>query len=96
MTSSFTSILIVHYNGAEQLRCCLSSLAIQSIPRHRFEVIVLENASPDGSGRIVAKEFAWCRFVFSDRNLGFAEGNNVAKQYARGLQRVCRLDQIFK
>ena len=84
MIRSLASILIVHYNGAEQLRRCLSSLATQSLRRHHFEVIVLDNASPDGSGRIVAKEFPWCRFVFSERNLGFAEGNNVAKQYARG------------
>lgn len=84
MIRSLASILIVHYNGAEQLRRCLTSLAEQSLPRYRFEVIVLDNASPDGSGRIVAKEFPWCRFVFSERNLGFAEGNNVAKQYARG------------
>lgn len=84
MIRSFVSILIVHYNGAGHLRRCLSSLAEQSLPRHRFEVIVLDNASPDGSGRVVANEFPWCRFVFSELNLGFADGNNVAKQYARG------------
>jgi GT2 family glycosyltransferase len=84
MIPSLASLLIVHYNGADQLRRCLSSLATQSLPRYRFEVIVLDNASPDGSGQIVAKEFPGCRFVFSERNLGFAEGNNVAKQYARG------------
>jgi GT2 family glycosyltransferase len=84
MIRSFASILIVHYNGAEQLRRCLSSLAVQSLSRNRFEVIVFDNASPDGSGRTVAKEFPWCRFVFSERNLGFAQGNNVAKHYARG------------
>ena len=78
------SILIVNYNGAKYLRPCLLALEVQSLPRYRFEVIVLDNASQDGSGEIVASEFSWCQLVRSKGNLGFAEGNNVAKSFARG------------
>jgi GT2 family glycosyltransferase len=78
------SILIVNFNGARFLRPCLDSLAQQSIARYRFEVIVVDNASPDGSAAIVANEYPWCRLIRSQTNLGFTGGNNLAKDYARG------------
>ena len=78
------SILIVNYNGAKHLRDCLRALEVQSLPRYQFEVIVWDNASPDGSGEIVASEFPWCKLVRSQSNVGFAQGNNLAKSFARG------------
>jgi GT2 family glycosyltransferase len=81
---TLTSILIVTYNAAAFIRGCLSSLADQTLPRHRFEVIVYDNASADESAAIVEREFPWVRLVKGKSNVGFAEGNNVAKQYAHG------------
>jgi GT2 family glycosyltransferase len=83
MARPFLSVLIVNYNGAAHLRACLAALAVQSLPRDRFEVIVLDNASADGSAAIV-NDFPFGKLVRSNSNLGFAEGNNVAKSYARG------------
>ena len=75
-------ILIVNYNGGTHLAVCLNALERQTAPRHLFEVIVLDNASRDGSADDVPVRFPWVRLVRSEVNLGFAEGNNVAATYA--------------
>jgi len=80
----FVSVLIVNYNGAAHLLACLNALADQTHPRDRFEVIVLDNASADGSVELVRARFPWARVIESPTNLGFAEGNNVAARHARG------------
>jgi GT2 family glycosyltransferase len=77
-------VLIVNYNGGPHLAACLAALERQTVPRHRFEVIVLDNASRDGSAECVPARFPWVRLVRSPVNLGFAEGNNVAARYAHG------------
>lgn len=78
------SVLIVNFNGAKHLPRCLAALERQSMPRHRFEVIVVDNASTDGSANVVPERFAWVRLVRLSRNVGFAEGNNVAARHAHG------------
>lgn len=75
-------ILIVNYNGGSHLAACLNALEKQTVPRHLFEVIVLDNASRDGSADDVPVRFPWVRLVRSEVNYGFAEGNNVAAKYA--------------
>lgn len=78
------SVLIVNYNGAAHLPGCLTALAEQTFPRDLFEVILLDNASADGSPDFIRERFPWVRLVASARNLGFAEGNNVAAGHATG------------
>lgn len=78
------SVLIVNYNGAAHLPACLDALADQTLPRGDFEVIVLDNASADGSPDLVRRRFPWVRLVETPRNLGFAEGNNRAAVLATG------------
>lgn len=75
-------ILIVNYNGGAHLAACLDALEKQTVPRHLFEVIVLDNASRDGSADDVPARFPWVRLVRSEVNYGFAEGNNVAAKHA--------------
>jgi GT2 family glycosyltransferase len=76
------SVLIVNYNGAAHLPACLRALAEQTYPPDRFEVVVLDNASTDDSLSLV--EHSWVRFVPLSKNVGFAEGNNVAARAAHG------------
>jgi GT2 family glycosyltransferase len=78
------SILIVNYNGRRHLEACLGALERQTAPRHRFEVVVVDNASTDGTRDELPSLFPWARFVALDRNAGFAEGNNVALRHAHG------------
>lgn len=78
------SVVVVNYRGGADLAACLSALAEQSLPRHRYEVIVVENASADGSAELVRGRFPWVRLVESPVNLGFAAGNNLGVRHARG------------
>lgn len=80
----FVSVLVVNFNGARHLPACLAALETQTVPRSRFEVIVVDNASADGSVDLVRTRFPWVTLVPLPRNTGFAEGNNVAARVARG------------
>jgi GT2 family glycosyltransferase len=78
------SVLVVNFNGAAHLPGCLRALDRQTLPRHRFEVVVLDNASADRSADVVPARFPWVRLVRSPVNLGFAAGNNRAAEFAHG------------
>lgn len=77
------SILIVNWKSAHYLGPCLRSV-YQNTAGLDFEVIVLDNASYDGSAELVRTEFPNVIFVQSEENLGFTKGNNVAFRYAVG------------
>lgn len=77
------SIIIVNWNAVEYLRNCLNSL-YQETKTLTFEVIVVDNASYDGSDKILRKEFSDVLFIQSDRNIGFAGANNLGFQSSRG------------
>ena len=53
------SVVVVNYRGAADLAACLDALAGQTVPRHRYEVVVVENASTDGSARLIRDRFPW-------------------------------------
>ncbi len=76
------SILVISYNTrAMTLDCLASVVAETTVP---YELIVLDNASPDGSAAAIAAAFPDLRLIASETNLGFAQGNNVAAREARG------------
>jgi GT2 family glycosyltransferase len=77
------SIVVVSYNTAALLRRCLASLpaATGTVPA---EVIVVDNASSDGSADLVAAEFPAVRMLRQPRNTGFADATNQGLQLARG------------
>ena len=80
----FVSIIIVNYNGAHYLPTCLDALRLQTYPQDFFEVFVSDNGSSDGSIELVKNDYPWVRLLDNRHNLGFAAGNNVAIQVARG------------
>ncbi len=77
------SILIVNWNTCQYLRSCLSAIR-RSVRNLAFEVIVVDNASSDGSADMVRTEFPEVRLVASRENLGFARGNNLAFSLSTG------------
>lgn len=84
MTSPLASILIVNYNGQRHLRTCLQALMDQTLPADQFEIIVVDNASQDGDYSWVTWEFPTVQWIPLAKNMGFAEGNNIARTHARG------------
>ncbi|NLD44501.1 MAG: glycosyltransferase family 2 protein [Chloroflexi bacterium] len=76
------SVIIPNWNGLRLLRPCLTSLARQTLADH--EVVVVDNASTDGSAEAVAAEFPAVRVLRQERNLGFAGGCNAGIRAARG------------
>jgi GT2 family glycosyltransferase len=76
------SVLIVSWNTRDLLRECLASVAAKTSVPH--EVIVVDNASADGSADMVRREHPEVRLVASETNLGFVKGNNAAARLATG------------
>jgi N-acetylglucosaminyl-diphospho-decaprenol L-rhamnosyltransferase len=77
------SVCIVSWNIKDLLRDCLNSLKAQA-GNVRYETIVVDNASSDGSADMVRAEFPWVTLVDPKANLGFGRANNLAYQHSRG------------
>jgi len=77
------SICIVNWNTEKLLRQCLSSI-YKKTHGVSFEIIVVDNASQDGSVEMLKKEFPQCKIILSNHNLGFSKANNLAIKQARG------------
>lgn len=71
------SILILNYNTKDLLADCLKSIKKAKPNHYTTEVIVIDNASTDGSPQMVEEKFPWVKLVTSRKNLGFAKGNNL-------------------
>ncbi len=76
------SVIIVNYNGEKFLEECLNSLFTQAYKN--MEVLVVDNASSDSSVEFIRNNFKNVKIIHQNKNLGFAEGNNIAIRQARG------------
>lgn len=76
------SVLVVTWNARELLRACLQSLRAQTF--RDFEVIVVDNASEDGTPELVSQGFPEMRLVRLGENRGFAGGNAEGLRHAQG------------
>lgn len=83
LATPMVSVLIVNWNTRDLLSACL-----RSIERHAsatlHEVIVVDNASTDGSAEMVARDFPHTRLLANTVNAGYARGNNQAASAATG------------
>jgi hypothetical protein len=77
------SIIIVSWNVKDLLKKCLQSIYDQTIGLD-FEVIVIDNASKDGSAQMVLDNFPRVDLIASNENLGFAKANNLGLEQAQG------------
>ncbi|MBX3112694.1 MAG: glycosyltransferase family 2 protein [Fimbriimonadaceae bacterium] len=76
------SVLVVNWNTRDKLQECLASLSRHG-PSFPYEVIVVDNASTDGSAAMVRNFFPDVRLVEPGGNTGYARGNNIAFGLAR-------------
>jgi hypothetical protein len=77
------SILLVTYRCRDEAAACLRSIE-RTTGGLDVEVVVLDNASGDGTAELVASEFPAARLIASQENLGFALGVNRAAEEATG------------
>lgn len=82
-TTPELSIVIVSYNARADLEDCLDSLAAHP-PRLSCEVVVVDNASTDGSAESVAARAPAVRLIRQAKNVGFAAGNNAGIRQTTG------------
>lgn len=76
------SIIIVNYNTLEKTKDCIYSI-IEKTSGVSFEIIVVDNASKDGSQNFFCRDER-IRYIYNEENLGFGKANNVGIINARG------------
>lgn len=77
------SVVIVSWNTRELLAECLASIEAYP-PLGEVEVIVVDNASQDGSAEMVARRFPTVRVIANATNVGFPAANNQAIEASTG------------
>jgi len=80
--SQLVSILIINWNGKAYVQTCLRSCLNLCYPK--YEIIVIDNNSSDGSAEIVKSQFPEVQLIELKRNLGFASASNVGISAAKG------------
>lgn len=88
------SIVVVSFNTRELLRECLQTVerTANGLP---LEIIVVDNASRDGSADLVEQEFPAVKLIRSEVNLGFAGANNAAFPHVRGTYTILLNSDAF-
>ena len=77
------SIIVVSYNTREMTLACLDSIQRET-HLEKCEIIVVDNASDDGSAAAIAQHPLDVELISLDNNIGFARANNLAAKYAKG------------
>lgn len=81
-------VVVLNWNSWWFTRRCLRALALTEHPVERLEVVVVDNASVDGSLERLRHEFPGVRVIHNEANLGFAEGCNRAMRDLGGVDMV--------
>jgi len=77
------TIVVPNLDGREVLADCLGSIAELDYPHERLEVVLVDNASSDGSRELVRERFPRVRILPLERNRGFAAACNAGARAAR-------------
>lgn len=84
------SIVVLSWNTKELLAKCLQALRRDPDLRS-WEILVVDNASEDGSADMTAQQFPWAKLVRNSENLLYSEGNNIGARAAEG-EYLCLLN----
>lgn len=77
------SIIICSFNTKDITRDAIDSV-IEKTKSINYELIVIDNASSDGSAEEIASKFPHIQLIKSKKNIGFARANNLAAKSAKG------------
>jgi GT2 family glycosyltransferase len=82
LEKELVSIIILNYNGNEFLENCIESIFRET--EEEFELIIVDNNSPDKSGEKFSKKYESCKFILNEKNVGVSEGLNIGIKNANG------------
>lgn len=77
------TVIVVNTNTREMTCECLRSI-YENAPSGEFEIIVVDNASEDGSCEAIESRFPAVRLIRNSQNVGFSVGNNQGLEVAQG------------
>ncbi len=77
------SIIILNYNVKKLLLNCLESVIKGKTKKDNWQIIVVDNASDDGSVEAVREKYPEVELIENKKNLGFSAGNNVGVKKAK-------------
>lgn len=80
MSEPLVYVIVLNYNGRHHLEYCLPSLMATDYERCR--ILLVDNASTDGSVLYVRERFPNVTVIENEENLGFAAGNNIGIRHA--------------
>ena len=92
MTVPKVRVAVLNFNGGDFTLQCLEHLRQLDWPKDRLEVLVVDNASTDGSPGKIRELFGEVKLVDAGRNRGFAGGNNLALEDLAGIDYVALLN----
>lgn len=84
------SIVIVTWNGRKVVAQCLESLKRYE-GNKAIEIIVVDNASTDGTVEEIRRNFPFAKLIVNSANLGFAKANNIGIAHSAG-QVICLIN----
>ena len=84
LRSPLVSFIVLNFNGKNVITGCIESLIHQDFPTKRYEIIVVDNASSDGSAALIESQFHSVKVVRSSYNQGYAGGANLGASYSKG------------
>jgi len=80
MSTDMTCVVTLNWNGKDDTLACLASL--EEMEPRATRIILVDNASTDGTSQAVAERFPQVQMLVNDENLGFARGVNVGLRAA--------------
>lgn len=77
------SIVIVNWNCHRYTAECIASIHQNPLTAD-YEIVVVDNASTDGSAQVLREAYPQIRLIVSEENIGFARANNLGLQHCSG------------
>jgi GT2 family glycosyltransferase len=75
------AVVILNWNGKKYIEKCLDSVLKLEKDNFETEIVVVDNASSDGSTELIEQQYKTIKLLKNKENLGFAGGNNVGLKY---------------
>ncbi len=82
MKNPLVSIIVLNYNGKNDLEKCFESL--HKMNYQNFEILLVDNNSEDNSVQIIKDKYKKVKIIELKKNYGFAEGNNKGMNQTKG------------